>query len=86
MLHQKPAAGWCRQVPCQVFAAGAVHASATTVLHSVRLWGQTGVISNCKEVNVAHRESGIKISKLGAFSGLSGAWYFSCCTGGVNWG
>lgn len=86
VLHQKPAAGWCRQVPSQVFAAGAVHASVSTLLHSVRLWGHTGLISNCKEVNVAHRESGIKISKAGAFWGLSGAWCCSCCTGDVNWG
>lgn len=86
VLHQKPAAGWCRQVPSQVFAAGAVHASVSTLLHSVRLWSHTGLISNCKEVNVAHRESGIKISKAGAFQGLSGAWCCSCCTGDVNWG
>lgn len=86
VLHQKPAAGWCSQIPSQVFAAGAVHASVTTLLHSVRLGGQTGVISNCKGVNVAHRESGVKISKVGAFWDLSGAWYFSYHTGEVNWG
>lgn len=62
-----PSEPCCRLVrsdSSQVFAAGAVHASVTTLLHSVRLWGQTGVISNCKEVYVAHRESGVKLSKV----------------------